>query len=295
MDTYNYLQHILLTIEANIKTKLTAANLAKTVALSPVHLQRLFRLAFEQPMAGYIRSRKLAASLEGLLKSPMRIIDIANEYGFEHEQSYIRAFKREYNMTPHEVRAQGRITQIVPPLHLAPGNKVGEGLFLGPDFVMVPTFHMVGRLHKIPFAVSDKRAPKVAKDFWDRDRQRITNRLGDDVYIGLTRCPTPITDFSYYLPSVPVNKPGTCPEGLTADTFPAALCARFHYIGRHHYFDLNADVARAMYAAIDAYETDANAKYVFTEDLVYFERIAKGDYDGTYCKMEWFAPVVEKR
>ena len=295
MDTYNYLQHILLEIEASIKTKLTAASLAKTVALSPVHLQRLFRLAFEQPLAGYIRSRKLAASLASLLKSDLRIIDIAKEYGFEYEQSYIRAFKREYGLTPHEVRAQGHIAKIVPPLHLMAHNKVGDGLFFGPEFVMVPTFHVVGRLHKVPFVVSDQMASQVAKDFWTQDRPRIPNRLGDDVYVGLTRCPTPVTDFSYYLPSVPVNKPERCPAGLTADTFPAALCARFHYIGRHHYFDLNADVARAMYAAIDAYETDANAKYVFTEDLVYFERIAKGDYDGTYCKMEWFAPVVEKR
>ena len=301
MDTYQYLQHTLLAIEdnikANIKTKLTAASLAKTIALSPVHLQRLFRLVFEQPMATYIRRRKLAASLESLLKSQLRIIDIASEYGFEHEQSYIRAFKREYGLTPREVRAQGHIVQIVPPLHLSPSNKVGDGVFFGPEFVMVPTFHVVGRRHKVPFAVSDEMAPKVARDFWDKDREGVANRLGDDVYIGLTRRPLPVEDFSYYLPSVPVHRPGKTPEGLVADTFPAALCARFHYIGRHHYFDINANVADAMYNAIDAYEVDENAKYAFTQgakEYVYFERIAEKDYNGEYSKMEWFVPVTEK-
>jgi hypothetical protein len=27
---------------------------------------------------------------------------------------------------------------------------------------------------------------------------------------------------------------------------------------------------------------------------VYFEKIDTGLYDGTYCQMEWFSPVVEK-
>jgi len=294
MKTYNLLERVLHDIEGGAKSRLTAAELARDAALSSVHLQRLFRLAFEQPIAGYIRSRKLAASLTALLTTDLRVIDIAVEYGFGYEQSYIRAFKREYGYTPGEVRQAGRIVKVAPPLQLVKHNMVGDGLFFGPEFVMVPTFHMVGHLYKVPFAQSIEMAPRVARDFWDNDRQHIANRLGDDIYIGLTRIPEEITDFSYYMPSVPVHDPRNPPVGLHTDTFPASLCAKFHYIGQHHYFDLNADVAEAMYDAIDAYAEKSDAGYQLSDNSIYFERIDKANYDGTFCKLEWFTPAKEK-
>lgn len=294
-DTSSLLKRVLFEIEKNIKNKINAMSLAETVAISSVHLQRLFRLAFEKPIASYIRSRKLAVSLESLLKTDLRIIDIAEEYGFEYEQSYTRAFKREYGVAPSEARLAGSIIKIVPPLHLIEKNKMGDGLFFGPELVMVPKFHVVGRFHKVPFTDSIEITPRVAKDFWINDRRNIENRLGNDVYIGLTRYPTPITDFSYYLPSVQVNKPENYPKGLYADTFPASLCAKFHYVSKYHYFDLSEDVSLAMYNAIAAYRISKDAKYELLSDKVHFERISKDDFDGTYYKLEWFSPVVEKR
>jgi hypothetical protein len=32
----------------------------------------------------------------------------------------------------------------------------------------------------------------------------------------------------------------------------------------------------------------------FADEKVFFEKIDAGLYDGKYCQMEWFAPVVEK-
>lgn len=42
----------------------------------------------------YVQSRKLTSSLNELLSTNMRIIDIGLNYGFDYEQSYIRAFRR---------------------------------------------------------------------------------------------------------------------------------------------------------------------------------------------------------
>ena len=294
LNTYALLELTLLEIEKNIKNKVNADSLARAVPVSSAHLQRLFRLAFEVPLASYIRARKLAASLEALLKTDLRVIDIAAEYGFGYEQSYIRAFKREFGATPGEARAAGHIIPVMPPLQLAEKNKIGDGLLFGPDFVMVPTFHVVGRRHVVPYDIADDEAPRLAKDFWFNFREAVPNRLGDDIYIGLTRVPPGNADFSYYLPSVPVsNTENPPPATLEADTFPASLCAKFHYIGQHHYFDLNAIVAEGMYNAIWEYENSPDAKYRLAPDI-YFERINKADYDGVFCKLEWFTPVIEK-
>ncbi|MCL2753255.1 MAG: helix-turn-helix domain-containing protein [Defluviitaleaceae bacterium] len=293
-NAYQILECVLLEIEENIKNKINAASLAKSAAMSSVHLQRLFRLAFEQPIASYIRSRKLAASLESLLKTNFRVVDIAEEYGFDYERSYIRAFKREFGFTPSEVRLSGRILKIVPPLQLIEKNKMGDGLFFGSELVMVPTFDVVGRLHKVPFAQSIEMAPRVAKDFWDNDRETIENRMGDDIYIGLTYYPEQITDFSYYLPSVPVTNLKNIPEKLHTYTFAASLCAKFHYIGQHHYLELNENVAKEMYQAIGEYHNSKDAVYSLINRREHFERIDKNDYDGVFCKMEWFTPVIKK-
>jgi AraC family transcriptional regulator len=147
INTYELLQTVLLEIERDIKGKMDAKSLAKVVHLSASHLQRLFRLAFERPLANYVRSRKLAASVEALLKTGHRVIDIAEEYGFDYEQSYIRAFKREYGITPGEVRSGLHIIKVTPPLSLDAKSNIGGHLLFGPEIVMVPQFSLVGREH----------------------------------------------------------------------------------------------------------------------------------------------------
>jgi AraC family transcriptional regulator len=62
-------------------------------------------------LAGYIRSRKLAVSLDDLLKTNSTLFNIALDYGFEYEQSYRRAFKHEFGITPGEYRKAGQLTE----------------------------------------------------------------------------------------------------------------------------------------------------------------------------------------
>lgn len=100
LQPYDLMEQLLSDIEDHLTDMVTISDLSNRFYISAVHLQRLFKFAFGIPLAGYIRSRKLAASVEKLLSTDYRIIDIANEYGFTHEQAYIRAFKKEYGMTP---------------------------------------------------------------------------------------------------------------------------------------------------------------------------------------------------
>ncbi|HEX2945185.1 MAG TPA: helix-turn-helix domain-containing protein [Clostridia bacterium] len=295
MKPYELLTLVLNKIEYNLTDKLDIDELATYVSLSSVHLQRIFKFAFGLPIAGYIRSRRLSASLESLLKTSSNVLDIAYEYGFEFEQSYIRAFKREYGLTPGELRKTGQIVQVTPPLQLFDSNRLSDGVFFGPQIVMVPQFYVVGRRHLIPFRDSVELPPKVAKDFWQNDRGLINNTVNPNVYFGLTRIPAGDIDYSYYLTSVRVKELKNIPYGLEGDSFPASLCARFHYIGPHHYYDISADIARGMYNSIVAFANDKNAKYDSFHNRLFFEKIDTASYDGTYCQMEWFTPVFEKK
>jgi len=125
---YNLLDNVLIDIEKGVKEGIYLNTLAEKYALSEGHLRRLFRFAFNQTLGGYIRSRKLSASLDDLQKKDFNILDIALEYGFEYEQSYRRAFKHEFGITPGEYRKAGHIVKIKPPLHIFDEDKFSNDL-----------------------------------------------------------------------------------------------------------------------------------------------------------------------
>jgi len=294
MKPYKLLENILLDIEEGIKNEIDAFTLSKRYNLSEVHLRRLFSFAFNKTISGYIRSRTLSESLNDLLNTDKNVIDIALEYGFGYEQSYSRSFRREFGISPGNLRKSGQIVKILPPLHLFDENKINDNAFFGPEFVIVPQFHMIGKPHQIPFEISIKTAPNVGKLFWENERRQIKKTINPDVYIGFTHKINHEKKYSEYLPSVQVRNLSCIPQGLSGATFNTSTCARFRYIGQHHFYDINREIANKMYGAILKYMNDENAKYSLLRDKIYFERIDASQYDGNYCQMEWFTPVTEK-
>jgi AraC family transcriptional regulator len=102
--TNDLLKNVLFDIEDGIRNGINSDTIAKKHTLSSIHLQRLFKFTFKQTLGSYIRFRKLTASLENLFNTNSKIVDIAIEYGFEHEESYIRSFKREFGISPGKLR-----------------------------------------------------------------------------------------------------------------------------------------------------------------------------------------------
>ena len=291
---YDLLENILIDIEKNISEGVNTGTLAKEYSLSEGHLRRIFKFAFKQNIAGYIRSRKLSSSLEMLLKKDLNIMDIALNYGYSYEQTYIKAFKEEFGISPGELRKTGQIVKIKPPLHLFDENKIKEGILFGPDIVMIPGFHIAGISHIVPFNESETMAPKAAIQFWENDKKNIGNMINPNVYIGLTCNINSKTRSSEYITSVQVKNYKKLPEGYRKYSFNSCLCARFRYIGKHHYYDLNQQIAGEMYSMIQKFAKDEQQKFALLDNKVYFEKIDTNCYDGKYCQMEWFTPVIER-
>ena len=74
----------------------------------------------------YVRSRKLTSSLEELKNSDLSVIDIAMEYKFEYEQSYIRSFKKQFRVSPGIFRKEKPTLEIKHKLNLAYITLTGE-------------------------------------------------------------------------------------------------------------------------------------------------------------------------
>ena len=290
------IEQLLYEIEQNLTGKLHIEDLASRLNISAVHLQRLFRFIFEETLASYIRSRKLSASLEALLGSNSSILTIALEYGFEYEQSYIRAFRSEFGTTPGSLRKSGQIVKITPPLNLFDVNKIFDGISFSPEIVMVPEFYCCGKQYQVKYSESLEVAPALAMDFWLNHRSTIMEEIKTiqpDVYIGLTTSPDTRTDYNYYLPAIQVPAFASIPTGYTGMHFPTSLCARFRYVGQHPPYEINREIAAKMYTAIRTINESSIIGYQLRLDTIYFERINVSAYDGDYCEMEWFTPVEE--
>ena len=293
LKLYNLLENILLDIENGLKNNINTSVLSQKYGFSEGHLRRLFSFAFNQSISAYIRSRTLAASLNDILKTDANILNVAAEYGFEYEQSYIRTFKREFGITPGCLRKTGQVIPIKPPLHLFDDRRLDNGILFGPDFVMVPQFHVIGKRHHLSF-MDMRTEPLLAKQFMENERMLIKKTVNPNVFIGLS-CNINIKEGQFdYVPSVQTADLKNIPPGLSGETFETSMCARFRYIGQHGYSGITGNIVSMMSNAVGDFARDERAKYVLVSDKSNFVMIDDNLYDGTYCQIEWYTPVFEK-
>jgi AraC family transcriptional regulator len=292
LKPYDLLQNILLDIENGIKNNINVSFLCKKYDFSEGHLRRLFKFVFKQSIAAYIRSRILTASLNDILETNTNILDIALEYGFEYEQSYIRTFKREFGITPGDLRKTGKILKIKPPLHIFDERRLDDGILFGPDFVMVPRFYVIGKRHRLSF--NDLRTkPLLTKQFWENERKQIKGTVNPHACVSLS-CNFNEEGHFDYVPSVQVENLKNMPTGLCGETFETSMCARFLYIGQHHYYEITGDVLSMISNTVGNFNQDKHTKYVLLNGKDNFAKIDESLYDGTYCQMEWYTPVSKK-
>lgn len=131
-------------IEAHLDEPLPLDRIAATSTYSRDQLTRLFKLLTGMGLADYVRARKLATSLSYLKQTEMKIIDIACYLGFEHEQSYIRAFQKAYGISPHKYRTGDHSVIFMPRLSLAYCMWFQYENWPSPIFVQLPGFKIHG-------------------------------------------------------------------------------------------------------------------------------------------------------
>lgn len=104
MHAWEAIQKTLDYIEEHIEKDIKIEELAETASLSLFYYQRLFSRLVKKPVREYIKLRRLARVSEVLENKNNRILDFALDYGFGSHESFTRAFKDAYGMTPEQYR-----------------------------------------------------------------------------------------------------------------------------------------------------------------------------------------------
>lgn len=104
MHAWEAIQKTLDYIEVHIGEDINIEELAEIAALSQFYYQRLFSRLVKKPVREYIKLRRMARASEVLQNRKYRILDIALDYGFGSHETFTRAFKEAYGMTPGKYR-----------------------------------------------------------------------------------------------------------------------------------------------------------------------------------------------
>ena len=101
MSIPEVIQRSLEYIEQNLKTELTAEELARRANYSTFHFYRLFSSAMGVSVSGYVLQRRLDHAL-GEIAAGRKAIDVVLEYGFDTYAGFYKAFARMYGCSPRK-------------------------------------------------------------------------------------------------------------------------------------------------------------------------------------------------
>ena len=90
-------------IEQNLKTDVTADEMASIAGYSVFHYYRLFSQQVGLPIAAYITKRRLDHALEEISNGRIAV-EVVMEYGFDTYAGFYKAFIRIYGCSPKKYR-----------------------------------------------------------------------------------------------------------------------------------------------------------------------------------------------
>lgn len=95
---------VLLYIEENYKKNITLDDISKHIGFSREHFCRFFKKNFRMTFFTYLNEMRIKKAEYLLLNTPLKIIDIALESGFEDSNYFTTVFKKETGLTPSSYR-----------------------------------------------------------------------------------------------------------------------------------------------------------------------------------------------
>ncbi|MDO5603039.1 MAG: helix-turn-helix domain-containing protein, partial [Oscillospiraceae bacterium] len=280
-------------IEKKLRSRLDLDLLAKEVGVSKYHLHHLFKSLTGKSLMSYIRGRRLTHSLHELLYSNLRIIDIAHEYQFSHEQSYIHAFKQTFSITPAQYRKTPHKLPVQPKIDLSRLRSIEQGLIMCPRICIRPQFFIQGLQDEIVHEanLTDQTANKLVMQLKDQYLPLIKNIKDTAAYIGLVLYTDHWEYSNYYIPSFEITGPSPVEPPFVQYKIPPYEYAVFRYIGFHSPFEITYATLKGLYDYID----DWKGSMSYTQDATFhFEQLNLKNCSDTYCEMDIYIPVEAK-
>ncbi|MGK9172494.1 MDR efflux pump AcrAB transcriptional activator RobA [Yokenella regensburgei] len=140
MDQAGIIRDLLAWLEGHLDQPLSLDNVAAKAGYSKWHLQRMFKDVTGHAIGAYIRARRLSKSAVALRLTSRPILDIALQYRFDSQQTFTRAFKKQFSQTPALYRRSPDWSAF----GIRPPMRLGEFAMPKHEFVTLPPTQLVG-------------------------------------------------------------------------------------------------------------------------------------------------------
>jgi len=236
MDYLKQVQKSIDYIEANLDFDLSLKQVAQQACISQWHFQRIFKALTNETLKTYIRSRRLANSLSKLFNSDQKIIEIAITAGFESQESFTRAFKKAFDMTPNQARKVGNKNLFLKKIEFNAEylKHIHQNVSLVPEIYVQKKTILVGM--KTQFYSVDSEKNNIAKKLptlWDAFLSRmdeIENSIPNIGY-GAIQQTKHKTDLLEYTAALEVTHLNNLPKGMISLEIPSSRYAKFTHKG----------------------------------------------------------------
>lgn len=94
-------------MEEHLTDEIDLAKLGQIACCSSYHFQRMFSYMAGVPLSEYIRRRKMSLAAVDLQGKDMKIIDVAEKYGYQSPTAFNRAFQSVHGIAPSAVKSEG--------------------------------------------------------------------------------------------------------------------------------------------------------------------------------------------
>jgi AraC family transcriptional regulator len=278
-------------VEDNLYEKFTLDDIAWDCGMSKYHLHRMFKSLTGETLMDYVLSRKLSASISELKDTNRRIIDVAMDYGFDYEQSYIRAFRKKFGLTPLKIRAEGVSIPIQEKIKIDDIMSIHNSVIYKPSFMFKQKFYLVGMNHKIMSKSGDKVANLHGRDFFYHHKQGISEPVDPQVYFGYTDWRDNEKGCIYYMPSAQVYDLKHIPEGMEGVLIPAHKYVVFRFVGFFRPDEINGrQVGRLLVHMYSKWIFNSGYKFADTFRFEYIDTKLSKD---NYCELDIYQPIID--
>jgi len=229
-------------IETRLDEDISLASVARAAGISQWHFQRIFKALTGETLKTYIRARRLAGSLDRLLTTKLRVLDIAILAGFDSQESFARAFKKAFGMTPQEYRGIGDRSLFLRKVELDTEylRHINQNVSLTPEIVTQPARTMVGvRTHFFGVDSEKNNVGDQLPPLWQMFLPRLAEVQGrvPGFTYGIVRQDPADPERLEYHAAVEVTGPRIVPEGMVAIELPQTTYATFSHRGAVQHVD----------------------------------------------------------
>lgn len=223
-------------VEAHLDTEIALSNVAKAAGLSQWHFQRVFRALTNETLKTYIRSRRFAKALDQLRTTKLPILDVALAAGYETQESFTRAFKSCFHLTPGQYRALGSRSLFVKKVELDADylRHIHRNVSLVPEVYGQRAMQLVA-VRTLFYGIDSEKnnLAKKLPPLW----ASFLPRLGEvphavpGVCYGVVSPVRETSDQLQYFAAIEVSQQAALPPGMLALEVPGARYAKFCHQG----------------------------------------------------------------